>query len=334
MKFDPSKKISAAEIRARIEQAKSGTGMSSPSLGASPFRFADPISSAAEPLIDVLRHDDEKVEFGILDLDVYLRGMRAKELCLCVAAPHSGKTQILLTLFLNNPDMRILFLSLDDPREAILQKLVCMAHAFNGQEFETRIKENDPDYIELLRTTPTERFPNLLVSDRSMKVSELAVAIDEAEQYWGAPPQLVALDYVGLLALDKQGVEDGFQATSTKMKELKSFAKQLPCPLLVVHQATRSGGRPGERITQTSMGFAGEQEATIIVGLRRKKDDESRDPGERRRLRHTVTIDIPKLKRVGGRLTGPEGIDLFIDPDNGLIRTLYASDFDDVPEVF
>lgn len=332
MRFDPSKNLSDAEIRARINAAAGESDTSSPSLPGpsdSPvFRFADPISSATQSLLDVLQHDDETFEFGILDVDVYLRGLRAKECLVLTAFPHSGKTALLLTSIVNNPDKRILFLSLDDPREMVLQKLVCMTHDLKGTDFEKSIRDGDPEWVDLLRTTPTERFPHLLVSDASMTIDDLPVAVEEATEFWGAGPQVVMLDYVGLLGGRGGSVEDGFGAVSTRMKELKGFAKSLPCPLIVVHQGTRGGAKPGTRITMTSMAFGGEQEATVVIGLRRKRDDEERDQGERHRLRNTVTIDIPKLKRIGGRLTGPEGIDLYLDPNNGLIRTLYNADFD------
>jgi replicative DNA helicase len=344
MRFDPSKSLTDAEIRERINAVGAGqeTTESSgkvlspspleapPAPTAEPYRFADPITSATQPLLDVLQHDDETFEFGILDVDVYLRGLRAKEACVITAFPHSGKTSLLLTAICNNPEKRILFLSLDDPREMILQKLVCMTHQLRGTEFEAAVRDNDQDMVDLLRSTPTDRFPNLLVSDASMGVEDLPVAVGEATDFWGAAPQAVMLDYVGLLGGKGGSVEDGFSSVSTRMKELKAFAKSLPCPLLIVHQGTRGGAKPGTRITMTSMAFGGEQEATMVLGLRRKRDDEERDATERHRLRNTVTVDIPKLKRIGGRLTGPEGIDLFLDPNNGIIRTLHNSDFDEI----
>ncbi|NDC96396.1 hypothetical protein EB077_13915, partial [bacterium] len=323
MKFDPSKSLSDAEIRDRINAIADGAtaGPPHPSLAPSAIRFADPLYTATQPLLDVLQHDDETFELGILDIDIYLRGLRAKEACVITAFPHSGKTALLLTTIVNNADKRILFLSLDDPREMVLQKLVCMTYQLNGQEFEKAIRNNEPEYVELLRTTPKEHYEHLLVSDASMSVDDLPVAITEATDHWGAPPQCVMLDYVGLLASRTKSVEDGFSSISTRMKELKGFAKSLPCPLIIVHQGTRGSAKPGTRITMTSMAFGGEQEATIVIGLRRKSQDDERDPSERHRLRNTVTVDIPKLKRIGGRLTGPEGIDLYLDPNNGLIRT-------------
>lgn len=346
MRFDPSKSLSDEEIRGRINAVGAGQEfhgtsfppgkvtppslVSPPAPTATSYKFADPITTATQPLLDVLQHDDETFEFGILDIDVYLRGLRAKEACVITAFPHSGKTSLLLTAICNNPDKRVLFLSLDDPREMVLQKLVCMTHQLKGTEFEAAVRENDEEMVALLRSTPEQRFENLLVSDASMTIEDLPIAVSEAADYWGAGPQVVMLDYVGLLGGKGGSVEDGFSSVSTRMKELKAFAKSLPCPFIVVHQGTRGGAKPGTRITMTSMAFGGEQEATMVIGLRRKRDDEERDATERHRLRNTVTVDIPKLKRIGGRLTGPEGIDLFLDPNNGLIRTLYNADFDEV----
>ena len=68
MRFDPSKNLTDSEIRARINAAAGESDAPSPSLpgpsGSPVYRFADPISSATQPLLDVLQHDDETFEFG------------------------------------------------------------------------------------------------------------------------------------------------------------------------------------------------------------------------------------------------------------------------------
>jgi hypothetical protein len=80
-----------------------------------------------------------------------------------------------------------------------------------------------------------------------------------------------------------------------------------------------------------SCGWAGEAEATFIFGMRRKKDEEELSPQDRERnqQRHqnTVTLDIPKNKRIGGRITDLHGIDLYLNPANGAIREITEYDY-------
>lgn len=293
-------------------------------------RWIKPLSTAVTDLVDVLYNDDERFETGIIDIDVYTRGWRPKELVLCVGFSHSGKTQVALQIILNNPNKRVLFLSLDDAAELVVVKLAAMGYQLAGSELEREVREGNPEYVELLHNAPADRFPNLALVDGSVSIDDLPMIVNEAIEWWdGELPQLIIIDYLGLLGAKGGNIEDGYNAVSVKMKQIKAWCKSLPCPLFLMHQGTRSGARPGSPITLTSMAFGGEQEATQIIGLRRKKDDPERSATERNRWRNVITVDIPKNKRVGGRLTGPDGIDLFMEPSNGTIRSLYASDFDE-----
>lgn len=295
------------------------------------FRWIATPQDAASKLVDVLYNDEDRFETGIVDIDVYTRGWRPRECILCVSYPHAGKTQLCLQVILNNPSKRILYLSLDDPGEMVLVKLTAMAYQLAGSDLEREIKDGNPEYVDLLYSAPQDSFPNLALVDRDVSIADLPDIINESIRWWdGALPQLVIIDYIGLLGTAGGTIEDGYNAVSVKLKQLKAWAKTLPCPLVVVHQGTRSGARPGSPITLTSMAYGGEQEATQVIGLRRKKDDSERSATERHRWRNVVTIDIPKNKRVDGRCTGPDGIDLYMEPKNGIIRSLYANDFDDV----
>lgn len=293
-------------------------------------RWIKPLSTAVTDLVDVLYNDDERFETGIIDLDIYTRGWRPKELAAVVAFSHAGKTQLCLQIILNNPNKRILFLSLDDAAELVMVKLAAMAYQLSGSDLEREVREGNPEYVALLHNAPADKFPNLALVDGGVSIDDLPAIMNEATEWWnGEHPQLVIIDYLGLLGAQGGHIDDGYQAVSVKMKQIKAWCKSLPCPLLLVHQGTRSGARPGSPITLTSMAFGGEQEATQIIGLRRKRDDLERSAAERHRWRNIITIDIPKNKRVDGRLTGPDGLDLYMEPSNGSIRTLYATDFDD-----
>jgi replicative DNA helicase len=103
------------EIRARID-----------ALNDKPrYRHIDLLGAIARRAVDGLRVPDG-ITLGLGEIDQLTRGFRPQDLVLVTGFSHSGKTQLVNTMILNNPDKRILFISLDDPAEMIVTKLVAM----------------------------------------------------------------------------------------------------------------------------------------------------------------------------------------------------------------
>jgi hypothetical protein len=85
-------------------------------------------------------------------------------------------------------------------------------------------------------------------------------------------------------------------------------------------------GAPGAPISMLSMAYGGEQEATMVIGVRRKRDDQTLDSWDRQCQQDTITLHLAKNKRPPARVTPAEGVDFFMDADTGLIRALRESD--------
>jgi hypothetical protein len=161
-------------------------------------------------------------------------------------------------------------------------------------------------------------FPNLFVVDEVIGIPSMLQAVAEAEKIWGLPPHCVILDYVEMMPGDGNSDDHGAQVKQ-KINALKRWAKAAPYPVVALHQGTRSNAKPGEPITLLSMGFSGEQQATVVIGVRRKKDDESSEEYERQANEHTITVHVVKNKRPGGRCTHFNGVDYHLDPTTGVI---------------
>lgn len=291
-----------------------------------PERWVVPFGSAYDSLVSQLASTDARFRFGIAAIDVLVRGMGPKELMMLTGFAHQGKTQIVLTAILNNPEKRVLFFSLDDPAEMVLLKLASMHHEVSGEELELRIRQGDETAAALLQQT-IDAYPNLLVVDASLGVRQMTNAVKEAETHWGAEPDLVVVDYLELLADsagDGSSVNEDVKAVA---KKLKRWVKQRSYPLLVLHQNTRSRGAPGEPITMLSMAHGGEQEATVVIGVRRKRDNDGLEDWERKANQDTLTVHVVKNKRPPCKLTPLDGVDLFIDGVCGRIRPLREGDW-------
>lgn len=284
------------------------------------FRYVKPLSKAAESVLEALVNSDERFRFGLPEIDVLTRGCGPKELVMLTGFSHAGKTQLVNTAIVNNPEKRILFFSMDDAAEMILLKLACMKAGISAEELERRVRNGDDEATLLVRQAASRTFENLIVVDEALSVAKMDDAIEEATEYWGSPPDAVVIDYLSSIvgSTDEEGAED----VRSKAKVLKRWVKKKDWPTIVVHQQSRSHGGPGKPVTITSGSMGGEEFATILIGVRRKRDDQDIDEHERRQHTNTITVHVVKNKRPPARHSPYDGLDFYMSPETGLIKSL------------
>lgn len=307
--------LTAEQIAERIAERASTTAT---------YRHIEPLAAVAARASEGLLLPDG-IGLGLPDIDVRTRGFRANDLVLITGFSHSGKTQLVNTMILNNPQKRILFISIDDPAEMILIKLLAMRAGTSAEEIERLARNGDIDITQMF-TTFAEEYPNLIVVDKRLDIKRMNEAVDEAKHQWGTNPDAVVIDYLELIPAGTITGESELTGVKAKATELQTWAKRNPWPTIVLHQGTRSNARPGEPITIMSLAYGGEQQASIIIGVRRKRDRADLEPDDRAFHQDTVTLHIVKNKRPGGKLTNYDGIDFWMEPDTGRIRQIGTAD--------
>jgi hypothetical protein len=299
------------------------------------YRMYSPLSDAADSFVRWAQSPQERVHLGINRIDAELRGIAPGEIAMMLGFAHGGKTLVLLHALRNNRDKHIALFIPDEPRQLVLTKLTCIHHRIDARELEARVAADDSEAIELLRRTAEEDFPNLAVFDQPLTGSDMERAYNEVCDVWGRVPELVVVDYLDL-------VEAG-ETVPDKATFLKSFGRRHDIPMLVLHQTSRTAGADGAKLTMSSGSYGGEQQATSIIGVRRKKyqimaeineltEKLDRQHSERlverlEFLRHdlkihefTVTVSLLKNKRPAGQLV--DDIDFELDITTGRLREL------------
>ena len=325
-------RLSAEEISAGWESV----GRPNPMVSShSEYRMYTPLAEAADSFVRWAQSPQERVHLGIPRIDQELRGIAPGEVCMMLGFAHGGKTLLLLHALRNNRDKHIAMFIPDEPRQLVLTKLTCIHHNIDARELERRVAQDDQDAINLLRSTAEEHFPNLAVFDQPLTSSDMERAYGEVCDVWGQAPELVVVDYLDL-------VEAG-ETVPDKATFLKGFGRRHDVPILVLHQTSRHAGADGAKLTMSSGSFGGEQQATSIIGVRRKKyqiahemneliEKLDRSHSERAQDRleflrheqrvheHTVTVSLLKNKRPAGQLV--DDIDFELDPTTGRLREL------------
>lgn len=283
------------------------------------YSYIQPFASAADSLIEVVTNIEGRWMFGIPEIDQLVRGLGNGELMYVTGVSHSGKTQVILQGLANNPDARVIFFTPDEVDSLILTKLVGITNGISGEDLEHRIKLGDEQALEVVRRVASETFKNLIVVDDALTFEQMSVAVAEAEDMWGAPAQLVIIDFLELLPGDGEGSE----GVAWKSQELKRWTKVCNVPTLCIHQASRTSGKRGQGRGMEGMRYGGENDAIFVLEVYRKADDKDLEEIERDRLRDTVTVDVVKNKRPPCKKGSN---DLYLDPDCGAVRSLRPSD--------
>ena len=330
-------RISAAELAARWDIATQETP-SSPAVVVEPptaYRMYEPLADATDSFVRWAQATHERVHLGVPLIDEEMRGIAPGELAMMIGFAHGGKTLALLHMLRHNHDKHVALFIPDEPRQLVLTKLTCIHYGIPARELEARIAADDKEAIGLMRSTAEEHFPNLAVFDQPLSASDMERAYHELCDVWGQSPELVVVDYLDLV--------NAGETVPDKATFLKSFGRRHDVPLLVLHQTSRTAGADGAKLTMSSGSYGGEQQATSIIGVRRKKfqlmseinetmeklDRSHSERGQERleELRYlmtiheyTVTLSMLKNKRPGGQLV--DDVDYEIERHTGRLREL------------
>lgn len=221
-----------------------------------------PLRNAADEFISWAKNEKDRVYTGIRELDEAMRGTAPGELTIVQGFTHSGKTLLVTELILNNPDTPLVLFTPDETRPLVLTKLTSALHGVGARELEQRIRADDVHATELLVST-ADKYSRLAIFDESISVVDMDNMMDEVRHAMGGQPKAVIFDYAELL----EGPDD----VKSKMTALKAWGKRQQVAMFVLHQTSRTSGSGGRKVGIDSGAYGGEQQATHVIGVRRKK---------------------------------------------------------------
>lgn len=305
-------------VKARIAERQEGERIDRAVATEQKYQYIRSLSLAADGLVDVIQNTDGRYMLGMPEVDAMIRGGGRGELMYVTGRAHSGKTQIVLNSIVHNPTKRVIIFTPDEVSELILSKLISIKHGINAELLEQRIRANDTDTINLVKRAASHDFRNLIVIDDSLTFGQMTQAVNEAQDHWGEPVDMVAVDFLELIP-----GEDGADGVVAKSQGMKRWTKNCDVFTMCLHQASRSSGARGQAAGMGAMRYGGETEAIFVLEVFRKLEDESMDDFERKRHRNTVTVNVAKNKRPPSK---KGEVDMFMDPNTGLVRRLEPDD--------
>lgn len=209
---------------------------------------------------------------GIPEIDRRIRGVGPGEVLYFIARAGSFKTaalQNLLKRYVQHSTMGAVFFSLEMPVASVTERFHQMIQGSAGRDIEdhyTSPLQDAAKYRNDLEQRFLKELDRLYVVPVKVGVSEIVQYLRLIEKEYKVTTGLVGIDYLGMM--DGPG-EGEYEIVSKLCRDIKSMAKLLNIPVVVLAQTSRKGGS-GETEISLDMGRGSgaiEESGDFVLGL-------------------------------------------------------------------
>ncbi len=215
------------------------------------------------------------VPTGFRELDDMTSGFQKSDLIVIAARPGMGKTAFVLSMTRNSAidfDKPVAVFSLEMSSVQLATRLISSESELSSQ----KLKKGDLvdyEWEQLIsKITPLEDAPIYIDDTPSLSVFELRAKCRRLKEKHDI--QMIVIDYIQLMTVgldSKQGNRE--QEISTISRSLKSLAKELDVPVVVLSQLNRSvetrGGNKKPQLSDLRESGAIEQDADMVLFIYR-----------------------------------------------------------------
>lgn len=188
-------------------------------------------------------------------------GLARSEIAMLMAFSGVGKTTIALNVIRMNPDIPILFFSMEMKLRYVAARLAAMELPSSTQQLESRIRQGD--HIPELQAV-ADRYRGFVCDDKSdMSLKMADESWEHACEQLGTEPRLVIWDYMGQIS--GGGMLGGAEKVEKVAMKLRNWTKDHDCASLVLHQVTKADG-PWEPLSMESGKYGGYEPMDYVVG--------------------------------------------------------------------
>lgn len=243
-------------------------------------RQEENINSAEKYISDYFK-PLEQIPTGFPELDDLLGGGFIKGTVATIGArPSTGKTTLAINIASNNPDIKVLFFSLEMSSRMIYDRLIA-----DKADVDYRLSGLHKINFNTVKSV-ISRYKNLTVVDEISSIESIISMIHNIR------PELVIIDFVQIITTQSNFI-DNRQRIDYISQMLKQTAKSLNCCILTLSQLTRNAK---EKPTMSALKESGglEQDCDYILLLHRDyvndKSNEDISPDKT-----TLTLDKNKF---------------------------------------
>ncbi len=207
---------------------------------------------------------------GIHEIDKRIRGVAGGEVLTIIARAGSFKTawlQNLLKNYINNSTWAAVFFSIEMPIASVTERYFEIIGGCTGAEVETMY--SNPEQMLGRQAAEAEFIKDLerlFVIPSKISLHDIPRYIGLIESEYQVKVGVVGIDYLGLM--DGAG-QNEYEIVSRLARGIKSTAKLINLPVIVLSQVNRKGGSGEDEITLDMGRGSGaiEEGADFVLGL-------------------------------------------------------------------
>lgn len=237
----------------------------------------DVFDSLAMKLTNKSQGKEDGVKTGFVDIDNLIHCLQKKSMIVLAARPSVGKTALALNIAKNvitsKDNKPVLFFSLEMSREEIGKRLLADITGMSSTKFGTGFCNNN---ILIQKMGESKDLPLFIDETPVTTIFE----IKAKAKYFNKkhPLGLIIIDYLQLInGSDKRIPRE--QQIAEISKGVKSLAKELDVPVLVLSQLNRSAEKENREPRLSDLRESGsiEQDADVVLLLSKKINDKEEE---------------------------------------------------------
>lgn len=228
--------------------------------------IADEAIKDAEELMAGTAPTRTLVTTGLPTFDKYATPMESHEYVVVGARTSHGKSSFLTQVVGHNiaKGLKVALFTLETSDKAVLKQIVAQRAAVNLRQLDRELREKQTEYMDKLRYARTTK--NLLIFDRDISLLSLQNRCRQLANSYR--PDLVVIDYLGLIGVDGSSQ---YERTSAVSKAMIPLRKVLGCTLMLGCQLSRGMEKEDREPQRTDFKDSGsiEEDAHRIIALYR-----------------------------------------------------------------
>lgn len=247
---------------------------------------------------------------GFTTLDAKTGGFMPADLVIIAARPSIGKTSLALAIAQNvaRKGGTVVFFSLEMPRTAVADRLICAAVPLDSHLLRTRQLTEEQWDQALAKASKLAALP-IFVDDKLQTTAEMWAKARRVRNL-----ALVIIDYLGMIGDPRRPGSSKAEHLEEVVNRLKAMARDLNVPLIVLSQLSRAPEKRADRRPELAdLRDSGgiEQTADTVLLLHRPGFYDASAP------QNEVEVIIAKQRH------GPVGtVKLYFDPSTARFRDL------------
>jgi archaellum biogenesis ATPase FlaH len=217
---------------------------------------------------------------GIKQIDKRIRGVAGGEVLTIIARSGSFKTAMLQNLlknYISNSAWGSAFFSIEMPVASLTERYLEILDGCTGKEVENLFSDPNQDVIQqAAENSFKHELDKLFVMPTRVSLSDISAYVQLIERERNIKVGVVGIDYLGLM--EGPGVSE-YETISRLSTGLKSIAKLLNIPIVVLSQVSRKGASGNTEISLDMGRGSGaiEEAADFVLGLWQSGDQDEKE---------------------------------------------------------